>query len=82
MARRKGAAPPVHPFDAAHGVETGGLIPAGDLVTGHSSDAHVTAYYGVAPSILRGLVELWAEARKPWPGAGAGAVQLCRHRRG
>jgi SAM-dependent methyltransferase len=61
MARRKGAAPPVHPFDAAHGVETGGLIPAGDLVTGHSSDAHVTAYYGVAPSILRGLVELWAE---------------------
>jgi SAM-dependent methyltransferase len=62
MARRKGAAPPVHPFDAAHGVETGGLIPAGDLVTGHSSDAHVTAYYGVAPSILRGLVELWAEA--------------------
>jgi SAM-dependent methyltransferase len=62
MARRKGAAPPVHPFDAAHGVDTGGLIPAGDLVTGHSSDAHVTAYYGVAPSILRGLVELWAEA--------------------
>jgi SAM-dependent methyltransferase len=62
MARRKGAAAPVHPFDAAHGVETGGLIPAGDLVTGHSSDAHVTAYYGVAPSILRGLVELWAEA--------------------
>jgi SAM-dependent methyltransferase len=63
MARRKGAAPPVHPFDAAHGVETSGLIPAGDLVTGHSSDAHVTAYYGVAPSILRGLVELWAETK-------------------
>jgi SAM-dependent methyltransferase len=61
MARRKGVAVPVHPFDAAHGVETGGLIPAGDLVTGHSSDAHVTAYYGVAPSILRGLVELWAK---------------------
>ena len=62
MARRKVVAPPVHPFDAAHGVDTGGLIPAGELVTGHSSDAHVTAYYGVAPSILRGLVELWAEA--------------------
>lgn len=63
MARRKGEAPPVHPFDAAYGVETGGLIPAGDLVTGHTSDAHVTAYYGVAPSILRGLVELWAETK-------------------
>jgi len=65
MARRKGAAAPVHPFDAAHGVDTGGLIPAGDLVTGHSSDAHVTAYYGVAPSILRGLVELWAGTSPP-----------------
>ncbi|HWZ50775.1 MAG TPA: class I SAM-dependent methyltransferase [Granulicella sp.] len=61
MAKRRATPAPVHPFDAAHGVETGGLIPAGELVTGHSSDAHVTAYYGVAPSILRGLVELWRE---------------------
>jgi SAM-dependent methyltransferase len=61
MAKRRVTPAPVHPFDAAHGVETGGLIPAGELVTGHSSDAHVTAYYGVAPSILRGLVELWRE---------------------
>jgi SAM-dependent methyltransferase len=65
MARRRATPAPVHPFDAAHGVETGGLIPAGDLVTGHSSDAHVTAYYGVAPSILRGLVELWRETAPP-----------------
>jgi len=61
MARRKSVSAPVHPFDEMHGVETGGLIPAGELVTGHSSDAHVTAYYGVAPSILRTLVELWLE---------------------
>jgi SAM-dependent methyltransferase len=61
MSRRKLATEPVHPFDEMHGVETGGLIPAGELVTGHSSDAHVTAYYGVAPSILRRLVDLWRE---------------------
>lgn len=46
-----------------HGVETSGLIPAGDLVTGHASDKHVTAYYGVAPSILRSLVALWLETK-------------------
>lgn len=49
----------MHPFDAAHGVETGGLVPAGGLTTGHAHDRHVTAYYGVAPSILRQMVELW-----------------------
>ena len=59
MARRKMVEPVVHPFDEMHGVETGGLIQAGELVTGHSSDAFVTAYYGVAPSIVRNLVELW-----------------------
>lgn len=63
MARRKSLVSPVHPFDEMHGVETGGLIPAGELVTGHSSDAHVTAYYGVAPSILRNVVELWLETK-------------------
>jgi len=69
MSKRRGGAAPVHPFDAAHGVETGGLIPAGELVTGHAHDAHVTAYYAVAPSILRGLVELWLET-KPMHGVG------------
>ena len=65
MARRsrKAVAVVVHPFDEMHGVETGGLIPAGELVTGHSSDAFVTAYYGVAPSIVRNLVELWQETK-------------------
>jgi len=66
MARRKAAAEPTHPFDEMHGVETGGLIPAGELVTGHRSDAHVTAYYGVAPSILRSLVELWISTEPPY----------------
>jgi SAM-dependent methyltransferase len=67
MPRRKLATEPVHPFDEMHGVETGGLIPAGELVTGRSSDAHVTAYYGVAPSILRGLVALWLATEPPYP---------------
>ncbi len=53
----------VHPFDQAHGVETSGLIPAEELLTGHPNDEHVTAYYGVAPSILRSLIERWLVSR-------------------
>lgn len=77
--------PPVHPFDAAHGVETSGLIPAGSLATGHPNDQHVTAYYGVAPSILRTLVDLWQATNPPHPttkytfidfGAGKGRAML------
>ena len=47
---------PIHPFDQMHGVDTSGLVPASKLVTGHPNDEHVTAYYGVAPSILRALI--------------------------
>src|SRR5712671_731625 len=59
--------PPQHPFDQIHGVETSGLIAAGNLITGHPNDAHVTAYYGVAPSILRTLIELWRATNPPHP---------------
>lgn len=52
-------APPRHPFDLEYGTETSGLIPAADLLTGTSADRHVTAYYGVAPSILRSLIDRW-----------------------
>ena len=78
-------ADPQHPFDAAHGVETSGIIPAGNLTTGHPNDAHVTAYYGVAPSILRTLVQLWRDTTPPHPinhynfidfGAGKGRALL------
>lgn len=58
---------PIHPFDQAHGVDTSGLVPARHLATGHASDEHVTAYYGVAPSILRALVALWRESVPPHP---------------
>lgn len=58
---------PIHPFDQAHGVDTSGLVPARHLVTGHANDEHVTAYYGVAPSILRALIEQWRQTLPPQP---------------
>lgn len=61
--KRKGPAP-VHPFDALHGTETGALIPADDLATGHRHDRHITAYHGTAPSLFRKLMKQWqTEAR-------------------
>lgn len=78
-------ATPIHPFDLAHGVDTSGLVPAGHLVTGHPNDEFVTAYYGVAPSILRTLIEMWRETIPPHPihsytfvdiGAGKGRAML------
>ncbi len=75
---------PVHPFDRLHGTETSGLIPRAALVTGHPSDVHVTAYYGVAPSILNSLLDVWL-GTKPLPverytfldvGAGKGRATL------
>jgi SAM-dependent methyltransferase len=58
---------PIHPFDQMHGVDTSGLVPARHLVTGHANDEHVTAYYGVAPSILRSLIAQWRETIPPYP---------------
>lgn len=54
---------PIHPFDQIHGTDTSGLVPASDLVTGHPNDEHVTAYYGIAPSILRALIDRWLETK-------------------
>jgi predicted O-methyltransferase YrrM len=61
----KATATPIHPFDQMHGTDTSGLVPARDLVTGHENDEHVTAYYGVAPSILRSLVDRWRGTDPP-----------------
>jgi hypothetical protein len=58
---------PIHPFDQMHGVDTSGLVPAAHLITGHVNDEHVTAYYGVAPSILRALIDHWRETIPPYP---------------
>ena len=78
-------APPTHPFDRTHGTDTGGLIPRESLLTGHPSDAHITAYYAVAPSILTALLDLWLRSKPHAPigrfsfldiGAGKGRALL------
>jgi len=58
---------PIHPFDQMHGVDTSGLVPATHLVSGHANDEHITAYYGVAPSILRALIGHWRMSGPPHP---------------
>ncbi len=50
---------PAHPFDVAHGVDCGGLIHRRSLRTGHPHDSHGTAYWGTAPSLLRGALARW-----------------------
>ncbi|MEI9979190.1 MAG: class I SAM-dependent methyltransferase [Edaphobacter sp.] len=85
MPPRKSAPEPQHPFDQIHGVDTSGLIASKHLKTGHENDTHVTAYYGVAPSILRTLIGLWQATTPPHPlekytfldiGAGKGRAML------
>ena len=48
-----------HPFDVKNGVRTSGLIAGRHLKSGHRHDRHVTAYYGVAPSVFQSLVRRW-----------------------
>lgn len=58
--------PAVHPFDIAHGTETSGLL-SGNIIsrgTAHEA-ADLTAYYGIAPSILRALLDLWLRELHP-----------------
>ena len=54
-----------HPFDIEHHVQTSGLVAGRHLVTGHLHDAHSTAYFGIAPSVLRELVATWRPMRLP-----------------
>jgi SAM-dependent methyltransferase len=58
--------PPAHPFDRLHGVETSGLLPGRVIARG--TDARIdelTAYYAIAPSILRALLDLWLQQLHP-----------------
>jgi SAM-dependent methyltransferase len=59
MPRRK-IIPAIHPFDTRHGTDTSGLLLAEVIAEG--TDAvldELTAYYGVAPSILEGIINQW-----------------------
>ena len=52
-----------HPFDVEFGVRTSGLIAGRHLKSGHKHDRHATAYFGVAPSVFRGLIREWRRIR-------------------
>jgi len=63
MPPRKAA---VHPFDVAHGTETSGLLPGTVIARGTTAaPSDLTAYYGIAPSILRALLDLWLRELHP-----------------
>ena len=74
-----------HPFDEANGVRTSGLVAGRHLKSGHLHDRHATAYYGVAPSVFRSLINHWRRSRPAAPleettfvdvGAGMGRAML------
>jgi hypothetical protein len=65
MPARK-SSPAIHPFDTRHGTDTSGLLPA--HVIAYGTDARqeeLTAYYGVAPSILEGVIDHWLQRTSP-----------------
>ena len=63
---RKSNQPVIHPFDRQHGTDTSGLLPASVIVQGTSAtEAELTAYYGVAPSILEALLDIWLQRAAP-----------------
>jgi SAM-dependent methyltransferase len=53
--------PLVHPFDQRYGVDTSGLIGGGELRSGHRNDVFNTAYYAMAPSRFRWVLDSWLE---------------------
>ena len=57
---------PVHPFDVEHGVDTGGLI--------KTKLEHGKAYWGTAPSLLRGSLDRWEESLA---GSGFAVADYC-----
>lgn len=56
----------IHPFDVQHGTNTSGLLPALTIARGTSAPlSELTAYYGIAPSILESLLDLWLQRTHP-----------------
>jgi hypothetical protein len=74
-----------HPFDLEFGVRTSGLVAGRHLGSGHRHDRHITAYFGVAPSVFHGMIVRWRQCRTIAPidaytfvdiGAGMGRALL------
>ncbi len=74
-----------HPFDLEFGVRTSGLVAGRNLKSGHANDRHATAYYGVAPSVFKRLIQKWLRTSPAAPvsqttfvdvGAGMGRAVL------
>ena len=58
--------PAIHPFDRRYGTVTSGLIPGPKIAAGTAFPPEdLTAYYGVAPSILHGVIDLWLRDCNP-----------------
>jgi SAM-dependent methyltransferase len=56
----------IHPFDKRHGTDTSGLLPAHVIALGtKAAREDLTAYYGVAPSILEGVLDQWLQRTAP-----------------
>ena len=63
---RKKPIPAIHPFDSLYGTDTSGLIPGKVIAQGTNTKVEdLTAYYGVAPSILHNLLDHWLQQAHP-----------------
>jgi SAM-dependent methyltransferase len=60
--RSKASQPAIHPFDALHSVDTGGLITAPHLSPGHPHALEATAYCATPPSRFAALLDIWANS--------------------
>ncbi len=58
---------PPHPFDLAHGTDTGGLLRPEQLRTRHPESLDSSAYYAMSPSRFRTAIELWKATPPPFP---------------
>ncbi len=52
----------LHPFDRRHRVDTGGVLYASQLISGHANDRHSEGYYATAPSLFRGILARWQQS--------------------
>lgn len=50
-----------HPFDIAHGTETGGYLGPKEIVTGHAHDTLSYGYSAIAPSVFRQMCRRWRD---------------------